>query len=145
MLSRCLSFDYRLRNTCPGGRCQGDQERSALRSHRPDVLREDERIFTCNPILIRLSLRVGVVRSRWASWSSKPVVGRVASRGGFDSHPLSPTLICHSEPRSGEESLPRQTRLFGRNKRSLRVTCWYLSCDKGTSCPVPKSNFLTLR
>jgi hypothetical protein len=30
----------------------------------------------------------GVVRSRWASWSSKPVAGRVASRGGFDSHPL---------------------------------------------------------
>jgi hypothetical protein len=28
--------------------------------------------------------------SRWASWSSKPVAGRVAGRGGFDSHPLSP-------------------------------------------------------
>ena len=35
-----------------------------------------------------LSLRVGVVRSRWASRSSKSVSGRVASRGGFDSHPF---------------------------------------------------------
>jgi len=26
--------------------------------------------------------------SRRASWSSKPVAGRVAGRGGFDSHPL---------------------------------------------------------
>ena len=31
---------------------------------------------------------VGVVKSRRASWSSKPVAGRVAGRGGFDSHPL---------------------------------------------------------
>jgi hypothetical protein len=36
---------------------------------------------------------VGVVRSRWASWSSKPVAGRVAGRGGFDSHPLSPRFL----------------------------------------------------
>ena len=35
---------------------------------------------------------MGVVKSRWASWSSKPVAGRVAGRGGFDSHPLSPIL-----------------------------------------------------
>ena len=35
---------------------------------------------------------MGVVRSRWASWSSKPVAGRVAGRGGFDSHPLSPII-----------------------------------------------------
>jgi hypothetical protein len=33
-----------------------------------------------------------VVRSRWASWSSTPVAGRVAGRGGFVSHPL-PLLI----------------------------------------------------
>lgn len=37
-------------------------------------------------------LCMGVVRSRWASWSSKPVAGRVAGRGGFDSHPLSPIV-----------------------------------------------------
>ncbi len=31
---------------------------------------------------------LGVAGSRWASRSSKPVAGRVAGRGGFDSHPL---------------------------------------------------------
>ena len=53
--------------------------------------RDREINLTCNPLLIRLSLYAGVVRSRWVSWSSTPVAGRVASRGGFDSHPLSPT------------------------------------------------------
>jgi hypothetical protein len=33
----------------------------------------------------------GVVGSRWAPRSSKPVAGRVAGRGGFDSHPLPPS------------------------------------------------------
>ena len=33
---------------------------------------------------------MGVVGSRWAPRSSKPVAGRVAGRGGFDSHPLPP-------------------------------------------------------
>ncbi len=33
---------------------------------------------------------MGVVGSRWAPRSSKPVTGRVAGRGGFDSHPLPP-------------------------------------------------------
>ncbi len=47
---------------------------------------------TCIPSALRVSLRLGVVRSRWASWSSKPVAGRVAGRGGFDSHPLSPAF-----------------------------------------------------
>ena len=50
----------------------------------------------CKGFLLRLSLhmlRMGVVRSRWASWSSKPVAGRVAGRGGFDSHPLSPKFL----------------------------------------------------
>ncbi len=32
----------------------------------------------------------GVVGSRWAPRSSKPVAGRAAGRGGFDSHPLPP-------------------------------------------------------
>ena len=40
-----------------------------------------------------IMLVMGLVRSRWASWSSKPVAGRVASRGGFDSHPL-PQVLC---------------------------------------------------
>ena len=31
---------------------------------------------------------LGVVGSRWAPRSSKPVAGRVAGRGGFDSHPF---------------------------------------------------------
>jgi hypothetical protein len=44
----------------------------------------------CASTLHRVSLRAGVVRSRWVSWSSKPVAGRVAGRGGFDSHPLPP-------------------------------------------------------
>ena len=35
---------------------------------------------------------MGVVGSRWAPRSSKPVAGRVAGRGGFDSHPLPPPL-----------------------------------------------------
>jgi membrane-associated protease RseP (regulator of RpoE activity) len=35
---------------------------------------------------------MGVVRSRWASWSSTPVAGRVAGRGGFVSHPLPPII-----------------------------------------------------
>ena len=47
----------------------------------------------CKASLLRLSLHVGVVRSRWVSWSSKPVAGRVAGRGGFDSHPLPPTSL----------------------------------------------------
>ena len=33
---------------------------------------------------------MGVVESRWASRSSKPVAGRVAGCSGFDSHPLPP-------------------------------------------------------
>ena len=37
-----------------------------------------------------LSKNMGVVGSRWAPRSSKPVAGRVAGRGGFDSHPLPP-------------------------------------------------------
>ena len=45
---------------------------------------------TCESPIPRVCLRMGVVRSRWASWSSKPVAGRVAGRGGFDSHPLPP-------------------------------------------------------
>jgi hypothetical protein len=48
--------------------------------------------LACQASPLRLSLHVGVVRSRWASWSSTPVAGRVAGRGGFDSHPLSPIL-----------------------------------------------------
>src|SRR5215216_5486369 len=48
--------------------------------------------LSCNPFCLRLSLYMGVVRSRWASWSSKPVAGRVAGRGGFDAHPLSPIV-----------------------------------------------------
>jgi hypothetical protein len=40
---------------------------------------------------INLQVRfTGVVGSRWAPRSSKPVAGRVAGRGGFDSHPLPP-------------------------------------------------------
>jgi hypothetical protein len=34
---------------------------------------------------------MGVVGSRWAPRSSKPVAGRVAGCGGFDSHPLPPS------------------------------------------------------
>ena len=34
----------------------------------------------------------GVVGSRWAPRSSKPVAGRVAGRGGFDSHSLPPFI-----------------------------------------------------
>ena len=49
--------------------------------------------LSCNPSCLRLSLHVGVVRSRWASWSSKPVAGRVAGRGGFDSHPLPSKIL----------------------------------------------------
>ena len=37
-----------------------------------------------------LSLATGVVGSRWAPRSSKPVAGRSTGRGGFDSHPLPP-------------------------------------------------------
>ena len=41
--------------------------------------------------------------SRRASWSSKPVAGRVAGRGGFDSHPLplDPAKECHCERPQG--------------------------------------------
>jgi hypothetical protein len=42
----------------------------------------------CKSFMPRLCLLPGVVKSRRASWSSKPVAGRVAGRGGFDSHPL---------------------------------------------------------
>jgi hypothetical protein len=49
----------------------------------------------CQASPLRLSLHMGVVRSRWASLSSKLVAGRVAGRGGFDSHPLSP-IIRHA-------------------------------------------------
>ncbi len=48
-------------------------------------------LSSCNPFLIAVCLTsVGVVESRWAPRSSKPVAGRVAGRGGFDSHPLPP-------------------------------------------------------
>src|SRR5258706_6516646 len=79
--------------------------------------------LTCNPFLIRLSLYAGVVRSRWVSWSSKPVVGRVASRGGFDSHPLSPILS------------KQVTVTFAK-----RVT---VTSDKGIVCLLLKLKFLT--
>jgi len=36
----------------------------------------------------KVILKVGMARSWWASRSSTPVSGRVASRGGFDSHPF---------------------------------------------------------
>jgi membrane-associated protease RseP (regulator of RpoE activity) len=36
---------------------------------------------------------LGVVGSRWVPRSSKPVAGRVAGRGGFDSHPFPPYFI----------------------------------------------------
>ncbi len=39
-------------------------------------------------------LGVGVVESRWAFRSSKPVTGRVAGRGGFDSHPFPPKMTA---------------------------------------------------
>ena len=39
----------------------------------------------------------GVVGSRWAPRSSKPVAGRVAGRGGFDSHPLPPDFNFFGE------------------------------------------------
>jgi hypothetical protein len=35
-------------------------------------------------------LAAGVAKFRWASRSSKPVSGRFAGRGGFDSHPFPP-------------------------------------------------------
>jgi hypothetical protein len=38
-----------------------------------------------------LEFREGVVGSRWAPRSSKPVAGCTAGRGGFDSHPLPPS------------------------------------------------------
>lgn len=37
---------------------------------------------------LKVILKLGMVRSWWASRSSTPVSGRVASRGGFDSHPF---------------------------------------------------------
>jgi hypothetical protein len=46
--------------------------------------------LSCQTILLRLSLSLGVVRSRWASRSSTPAAGRFAGRGGFDPHPLPP-------------------------------------------------------
>jgi len=39
-----------------------------------------------------ICLDTGVVGSRWAPRSSKPVAGRVAGRGGFDSHALPPCI-----------------------------------------------------
>ena len=38
-------------------------------------------------------LNPGVVESRWVPRSSKPVAGRYAGRGGFDTHPLPPFLL----------------------------------------------------
>jgi len=37
---------------------------------------------------LKVSLLPGVHKSRWASRSSTPVLGRVAVQGGFDSHAL---------------------------------------------------------
>lgn len=53
-------------------------------------------LFRLQRLSPSIILALGVVRSRWASWSSKPVAGRVAGRGGFDSHPLSPNLVHSS-------------------------------------------------
>ncbi len=72
---------------------------------------------SCNPSLLRLSLFVGVVRSRWVSWSSTPVAGRVASRGGFDSHPLSPISVERSDE---DERTDKLSRLRGSTIASLR-------------------------
>ena len=47
---------------------------------------------SCQSRLLRVCLPPGVVRSRRASRSSTPVAGRVASRGGFDPHPLPPCV-----------------------------------------------------
>jgi hypothetical protein len=51
--------------------------------------------------------------SRRASWSSKPVAGRVAGRGGFDSHPLPQAKRC-----SPQRPLSPQRLL-----KILRVLC----------------------
>jgi hypothetical protein len=55
-------------------------------------------LFTCQSSSLRLSLHPGVVKSWRASWSSKPVAGRVAGRGGFDSHPLPPIRTVDDGP-----------------------------------------------
>ncbi len=43
-----------------------------------------------NPFPIWYACALGVGEFRWAPRSSKPVTGRSASRGGFDSHPFPP-------------------------------------------------------
>ena len=53
---------------------------------------------------------MGVVKSRWASWSSKPVAGRVAGRGGFDSHPLSPIYLTMD---NGQKTMSKKYASFG--------------------------------
>ena len=42
------------------------------------------------PLILCDTIYLGVDKSRWASRSSKPVAGRFAGRGGFDSHPFPP-------------------------------------------------------
>ncbi len=68
-------------------------------------------------------IRTGVVGSRWAPRSSKPVAGRTAGRGGFDSHPLPPFLVgvmmeSMSDSRIHESTLDR---LFSSVRRVMRV------------------------
>jgi glutaredoxin len=49
-------------------------------------------IFSCKNGLGGVFLTAGMAESWWAPRSSKPVAGRVAGRGGFDSHPFPPVL-----------------------------------------------------
>ncbi len=66
---------------------------------------------------------LGVVESRWAPRSSKSVAGRVAGRGGFDSHPFPPILMMSLN----ETESPTHEVLFSRLVgRVLRIddTTW---------------------
>src|SRR5258706_4066094 len=49
---------------------------------------------TCISLSPRLCLQVGVVRSRWISWSSKPVAGRVLGCGRVHFHPAPRISFC---------------------------------------------------
>ena len=70
----------------------GEKELIYLNTKRP-AHNQAGLFSSCQSSCLRVSLLAGVVKSRWASRSSTSVTGRVASRGGFDSHALPPKEI----------------------------------------------------
>ena len=82
------------------------------------------------PYTRKVSLPIlGVVGPRWAPRSSKSVAGRYAGRGGFDSHPLLPTINGGLVESSIERLDDLVTRLLPSVREVMDVTRWQPGAD----------------